>query len=213
MDLKINKIKQTQQRKEKIMKNYTSQKNTIKKYYNNKIKELKKAESFWNDKGVRITNPTEKQRANAIKKIEKELEKELEKLERIAAAEPLKYIKISVEWKKSATWGYNPTAESWTSGGYYGIGKASGCGYCKESASIGESLGGSLSLQKFIIENLSKFKDAYGVETKYGLAHLSISGKGVNTLLSLFRDLKGWKIEEMHGKSFDGYEIRKTAKK
>lgn len=192
------------------MRNYKQQANAVKKYYNEKIKWAKKTDSFWDSvKGLRITNPTEQDRLREIKYWEKKRESELSRLEVINDAPDLSYIKITVEWKKNRTWGYNPTASVWVSGSYYNTGKASGCGYDKESASIESALRDSPSLQRFIIHNLGKLKNEYGVETKYGLAHLSIGGKGVSTLLSLFRVVKNWEITEMHGDTFDGYEIRK----
>ena len=192
------------------MRNYKQQANAVKKYYNEKIKWVKKTDSFWDaKKGIRITNPTKKDREREIKYWEKKKELELSRLEVVNDIPDLEYIKIKVEWKRNRTWGWNPTAEVWTTGCYYGKGNASGCGYDKESASIEHALIDSPSLQRFIIHNLSKLKDKYGVETKYGLAHLSIGGKGVNTLLELFRAMKNWEITEMHGTMFDGYEIRK----
>jgi hypothetical protein len=191
------------------MKNYTSQKNAINKYYNERVKYVKKAESFHDKHGVLINNPTKKDREKEIANINKQRARDLKKLDMIAQADTLKYIEVRVEWKKSATWGHNPHAEAWTSGGYYNTGKASGCGYCKESAAIGEALADSLSLQRFIIENLSKLKDEYGIELRWGLAHLSIGGKGVSTLLNIFKRLKGWTINEMHGQTFDGYRIER----
>lgn len=191
------------------MRNYTAQKNAINKYYNEQVKRIKKAESFHDKNGLLIKNPTDKDREREIRDINKKRARMLERLEAVSQADNLKYIGIRVEWKKSATWGYNPHAEAWTSGGYYNTGKASGCGYCKESAAIGKALADSLSLQKFIIENLNKLKDEYGIETRFGIAHLSISGKGVNTLLNIFKKVKGWTVNDMHGRTFDGYRIEK----
>lgn len=192
------------------MRNYKQQANAVKKYYNEKIKWVKTADSFWDSKkGFRIPEPTEKDRLREIKYWEKKKELQLLRLEVVNDAPDLEYIKIKVEWKRNQTWGWNPTADVWTSGSYYNTGKASGCGYDKESAAVESALRDSASLQKFIIHNLAKLKDKYGVETKYGLAHLSIGGKGVNTLLELFRGMKNWEITEMHGDTFDGYEIRK----
>lgn len=191
------------------MKNYKAQQNAVNKYYNEQIKRIKKAESFFDYRGVRISEPTDKDRAREIAHIEKKRTRDLKKLDMIAQAEPLQYVEARVEWHKSRTWGHNPSVEAWTTGSYYNTGKASGCGYCKESAAIGEALADSLSLQRFIIENLSKLKDEYGIESRWGLAHLSIGGKGVSTLLNIFRRVKGWTINEMHGKSFDGYRIER----
>ena len=192
------------------MKNYKSQQKAINKYYNERVNYIKKAESFFDKHGVRLDNPTEKYRVREINDINKKRQAMLKRLEAVSQAEPLQYVEARVKWKKSRIWGHNPSAEAWTSGGYYNKGRASGCGYCKESAAIGEALADSLSLQRFIIENLSKLKDEYGIETRFGIAHLSIGGKGVSTLLNIFRRVKGWTINEKHGKSFDGYRIEKN---
>ena len=192
------------------MKNYKSQQKAINKYYNERVKYIKEAESFITWKGVRVTEPTLKDRELEIKDINKRRQKMLDRLEAVSQAEPLKYIEARVEWHKSRTWGHNPRAEGWTSGGHYDTGTASGCGYCKESTAIEQALKQSLSLQRFIIENLSKLKDEYGIETRFGIAHLSIGGKGVSTLLNIFRKVKGWTINEMHGRTFDGYRIEKN---
>lgn len=191
------------------MKNYKAQQNAINKYYNEQIKRIKKAESFFDKHGVRIDNPTDKDREKEIDDINKNRQAMLKRLDALSQAEPLQYVEARVEWKKSRTWGYNPSVEAWTSGSYYDTGRASGFGYDKESAAIEHALINSLSLQRFIIENLSKLKNEYGIETRFGIAHLSISGKGVSTLLNIFRKVKGWTINEMHGKSFDGYRIER----
>ena len=191
------------------MKNYKSQQTSINKYYNEQVKRIKKADSFFDKHGVRVDNPTDKDREKEINDINKKRQAMLNRLDAVSQAEPLQYVEARVEWKKSRTWGYNPHVDAWTTGSHYDTGKASGCGYDKESAAIGEALADSLSLQRFIIENLSKLKDEYGIETRFGIAHLSIGGKGVSTLLNLFRKVKGWTVDEMHGNSFDGYKIRK----
>ena len=46
-------------------------------------------------------------------------------------------ISVEVSWKKSRTWGFNPTVEVWADG--YTTGSASGCGYDKESAATAEA--------------------------------------------------------------------------
>ena len=191
------------------MKNYKAQQNSINKYYNEQIERIKKAEAFFDKNGVRVDNPTDKDREKEINNINKKRQAMLNRLDAVSQAEPLLYVDASVEWHKSRTWGHNPSVEAWTSGSYYNTGKASGCGYDKESAAIEHALINSLSLQRFIIENLSKLKDEYGIETRFGIAHLSIGGKGVSTLLNIFRKVKGWTINEMHGKSFDGYRIER----
>lgn len=75
----------------------------------------------------------------AIKEIEKTAAAKLAKLERVANAPELTFISVSVDWVRSRTWGYNPYVEIRTNTGTY-RGKASGCGYDKESAAIADAL-------------------------------------------------------------------------
>ena len=191
-----------------MIKGYCKTLKDINKFFNNKVKETKKAQKVWISNRL-IDNPTDRERAAAIREIEKDRARYIAKLNAANESEKLKFIKISVNWKKSQTWGYNPTAETWTTGSYYSTGKASGCGYDKESAAIGQALRHSPSLTRFLIENRAKIGNAYGLSFYAGLPQLEISGKGVNELLSIFRKLKGWDIHEKHGKMFDGYTIEK----
>lgn len=100
----------------------------------------------------------------AVKRMRKQNEKKLsEKLEKLAAAENRKEIlsiSISVEWKKSSVWGYNPHAEV-TIGkidkeGHFSYdrycGYASGCGYDKLSAAIANALNNDIDLFAYLCE-------------------------------------------------------------
>ena len=73
----------------------------------------------------------------------------LQKLEEVEAAELPQGINISVEWHRSAMWGYNPSA---TVAADYRrtYGKASGCGYDKESAAVAEALNANPEALKII---------------------------------------------------------------
>ncbi len=92
-----------------------------------------------------------------IKRMEKQEDKhaaaKLEKLEAAAAAPGLENVSISVEWKRSSTWGYNPTATVTIHAGntweQY-TGTASGCGYDKRTAAIGAALNQSASIKKML---------------------------------------------------------------
>ncbi len=87
----------------------------------------------------------------SIKRMEKQIDKEIERtLERITAIEnapDLSFITINVVYKRSATWGYNPTANVSTNNDYT-TGFASGCGYDKESAAVAEAFNKDLSILK-----------------------------------------------------------------
>lgn len=189
-----------------MIKGYKTQLNNINKFFNKKVRECKRAANV-RIVNNNISNPTEKQRAQAIKEIEKNRLKYLQRLEAANNAEKLDYIRIDVNWKRSSMWGYNPAAEVWTTGSFYNTGKASGCGYDKESAAIDHALCTSPSLTRFLVENYTKLKNFYGVSNWGGLIQLDIRGKGVGELTRIFKAVKGWEICEMHGQTFDGYKI------
>lgn len=81
------------------------------------------------------------------KQIDKEIAATLEKLERIEKAPDLQYISINVSYRKSATWGYNPTATANTNNGTT-TGHASGWGYDKESSAVASAFNENYSILK-----------------------------------------------------------------
>lgn len=90
-----------------------------------------------------------------VRKYEKECAEKLERLQRYAAAGDVKEISVSVEWHKSRAWGYNPVATVRIYGDNVSaarIGTASGCGYDKESAAIGEALNGVPAMKKLLCD-------------------------------------------------------------
>ena len=75
-----------------------------------------------------------------IEENQKRIEKDLKRIETIKnACDNITHISINVEWTRNTTWGYNPHATVYTSNGDATEGRASGCGYDKESAAIAES--------------------------------------------------------------------------
>lgn len=85
-----------------------------------------------------------------LKEIDNKTIKKQDKLLRARDAENVKSVSISVEWKRSATWGYNPTATVIINGIYEYVGTASGCGYDKRTAAIGEALNKSIIILKML---------------------------------------------------------------
>lgn len=87
----------------------------------------------------------------AQKRYTKQLEKEtldtLARVDKIAAAPDLQFIAINVIYKYNSYWGWNPTAETRTNNGFT-TGRASGCGYDKESAAVAESFNQNDSILK-----------------------------------------------------------------
>lgn len=84
-----------------------------------------------------------------LRELDKREKKELDKIAAAEAAPALSFVDISVEWKKSRTWGANPSVVVRTSDGVY-YGAASGCGYDKESAAIAEALNQSPAVLKVL---------------------------------------------------------------
>ena len=83
--------------------------------------------------------------------VEKWREQQLSKLRTAAAAPALSFLSVSVEWKRSSVWGHNPTATARTDDGTF-TGYASGCGYDKESAAVGEALNKSPAVMRVLYQ-------------------------------------------------------------
>ena len=148
-----------------------------------------------------------------VKTMYKERDEKLEKLERIKQAEDIKQIRISVEWKKSATWVSNPHVElsAFSSNSCYTAkATASGCGYDKESQAIAEALNSIYGVRKLLIEKLDYIneKKPYGIN-QYGIIPSFSGGVGTDCFTSFFKNI-GWKVTEMHGKTYDSYVIEKN---
>ena len=149
-----------------------------------------------------------------VQTMEKERDKKLEKLTKIEQAEDIEQIRISVEWKNSRAWGSNPhvVLSAYSSNNCYDAkAKASGCGYDKESQAIAEALNSICGIRKLLIEKLDYIneKKPYGIN-QYGIIPAFSGGVGTKCFTSFFKDI-GWKVTEMHGKTYDSYVIVKEA--
>lgn len=184
------------------------------KVYNQRIKDAKKKEFRLDSRGIRVPM-TEKGLAIELKNLEKAKAKALKRIE-LAAQDSIKRMVIRVEWHKSKMWGYNPVADidiTTTNGKYYNTtGKASGCGYDKESAAIGSALYDIAVFDNLIFDNYKKYKKANSHPFYYrdtdALPFLEISGTGVGTLRN-WAEMCGYKWHEEHGKSCDFYIMEK----
>lgn len=145
-----------------------------------------------------------------VKTILQERDAKLEKLERIEQAEDIEQIRISVEWKNSRSWGSNPHVElsAYSSNSCYTAkATASGCGYDKESQAIAEALNAIYGIRKLLIEKLDYIneKKPYGIN-QYNIIPSFSGGVGTKCFTSFFKDI-GWKVTEMHGKTYDSYVL------
>jgi len=85
--------------------------------------------------------PTPRRMANAIKK-------QMALIDEIEQADDFKTpLIITIEWKRSATWGMNPKA--FTNLGFEGS-SIGGCGYCKHSTATAQALNNDLRILKLM---------------------------------------------------------------
>ena len=158
--------------------------------------------------------------------------KSIKKAEAIAPAPNLTACRISVEWKKSRLWGYNPfvTVDAWTvhSDGVTECttttGRASGCGYDKRSAAIAEAFNASPAILKALYnaeERRLKGRESRKQSRRDFIGYGSGSsarpyiegGCGVEGFGKIF-DNCGYTCEQVaSGKTFDAYKTTKKARK
>lgn len=200
----------------------------IKRYCTNKRWDQYQAGEIDREKIVQLT----------IKRMEKQRDKQMiadiEKVEKAAAAPNLENVSISVEWKRNATWGNNPTATVTTyAGGVYKTytGTASGCGYDKLTAAIGAALNQSYSVKKMLYaakekalctmtaEQIAETQKGYITESNrnfihygagYGVLPYFEGGVGISSFYGVF-EACGYKCTHNHGtKTTDYYYFEKV---
>ena len=124
---------------------------------------------------------------------------------------------LTIEWKKSKTWGLNPICKGKfkTTDGYKYTesGNISGCGYCKASTSTAHALNASSSILKLLYsmknDNIDKYNnDLFGYgSSNYRFLPAFEGGVGVDCHESIFNKL-GFKWQNIaSGKNFDVYSI------
>jgi hypothetical protein len=159
-------------------------------------------------------------RNKIIKEYDGRLRKDLKRIDTIENANNnIISITINVDWVKNPTWGYNPHAVVYTNNGDMTEGRASGCGYDKESTAIAEALNKNNDILKllYIAKNKkmtakkTNNHDLLGYGSGYGVLPYFEGGVGVSSLLYIFRKL-GYKISEHHTEKSDFYTISKGVK-
>lgn len=136
----------------------------------------------------------------------------LAKLTRAENAEPLENASISVEWKRSAIWGRNPTATVIANydANHATEGRASGCGYDKESAAIATAINASPSIMRVLYEHAENGGSfPYSVYTYAGLPYFD-GGCGVSCFRKVFGAC-GYRWEDCaHLNTFDVYTLTRA---
>lgn len=169
--------------------------------------------------------------ARAWRDIEKGLQRDIEKLESAATVPDIETVSIRVEWKKSRTWGYNPTATVIINEMNRYTGSASGCGYDKRTAAIGEALNQSAVIRKMLYTKKENALQAgydpetgktYGPESNggciaygagYGTLPYFEGGVGMSSFVSVF-EACGMKcaVRDETLRGSDYYYFEKAAK-
>lgn len=145
--------------------------------------------------------------------------KEAARIEAEKNQKPVKQIKITIEWKKSRTWGSNPHLEAriehWDGSFSYATATASGCGYDKESTVIADVFNQFLKykLHKLPVENVANWGPGnpakephlpYGIHNYNG--HWSYGGGiGTNCYYAICEAIGGKFENVASGKTFDAY--------
>lgn len=182
-------------------------------YYREKLTKRQKEKLTKNEQKEIIRN-------NIIKEYNARLNKDLKRIDTIENANNnILSITINIDWVKNRTWGYNPHATIYTNNGDMTEGRASGCGYDKESAAIAEALNKNNDILKLLYTAKNKKMtskktnnhDILGYGSGHGVLPYFEGGVGVSSLLSIFRKL-GYTITEHHTDKNDFYTISKGVK-
>ena len=154
-----------------------------------------------------------------VKRLESHTIKKLQKIAQLLEfSENLPQIEklvISVEWKKSSTWGQNPTAEAFIPGvGRISSGSVGGCGYDKQSTAVANVLNQIPQFKKLLFavkDKKVKLKnhEIFGYGSGYGILPSFEGGVGVSCYDKIFNKI-GYKFETISsGKAIDVYQITK----
>lgn len=163
---------------------------------------------------MKNTDPDAIPSAELLEKIYKKRTREEAKntaarLEKLAAAERAaapEYITVSVEWVRSRTWGANPnaTVEGAQSRTY---GKASGCGYDKESAAIAYAMNENPEIMRILYDHAEQGEPfPYSVHTFAGVPSFN-GGCGVSCFREVFESCGYDWHDNGRGSMFAAYSI------
>jgi len=147
------------------------------------------------------------------------LHKEIEHIETVFNAPDMVSASVSIECKKSAMWGSNPSGSASVSyadksRNIFESGSISGCGYDKESTAFAHAINQSNSFLKalYVLKDANvetKNHDLFGYGSGYGILPRLEGGVGVSCFYRIFEKL-GFKMDNAaSGKTFDAYMINK----
>ena len=133
------------------------------------------------------------------------------RLDKLAAAEAVELpdgVSITVEWKKSRTWNATPHATVYAANTTT-TGRASGCGYDKQSAAIASAFNANPEVMAIIYTTIEAgVEPGYSVSDSVGLPFFD-GGCGVECFYKVFENC-GYQFKRTAGgRSFDCYLIER----
>lgn len=172
-----------------------------------------------------MSRPKLTEEEKEVRRKHRELAKRKERIEQEKLQRPVKEITISIEWKKSRTWGYNPyaTAEVRFKENEHGQSSfehhegfaCSGCGYDKESTVIAQIFNQFLKYKLYRMTKKKKEKKPYGIRfwSDNGIESCYFEGGvGTSCYYAISEFLYG-KFEKIaSGKTFDVYKYTDNSK-
>jgi hypothetical protein len=149
------------------------------------------------------------------KKKDQQLQEEINRINQIASSEYLNEFTISIEWKRSRTWGNNPTAEASINRNSYTSGSIGGCGYDKESTAVAKVINQSEEFLKmmYLVKDANietSNRDLFGYGSGSGILPRLEGGVGVSCYNRIFNKI-GYEFKGIaHGKTYDCYQVNKV---
>lgn len=140
----------------------------------------------------------------------------LRRLDEAEKAPDITWFRVSIEWKRSRTWGSNPTAEMCNGNSFVRGTSVGGCGYDKESTAAAEVMNHPDILRILYKEKEKKVTKKNRELLGYGSGHWVLpwfdGGVGMTSFVNIFRKL-GWEVSSNHGKMYDVYNFTKGKRK
>ena len=145
------------------------------------------------------------------------LQKRNDENERRANKKDVLRVTITIEWKRSRVWGYNPHASAWVKYADGGADRFSGytcggCGYDKESTVVSQIFNEVLSGMLYRLRNTKKEKP-YGIILNKTDFPSFEGGVGMTCYFRIVEFLGGKMVATAHGDHFDQYDIEFKARK
>lgn len=164
--------------------------------------------------------------ARAGREIDKSTARKMAALEKAEAAPDVQSVAIHVEWKRSRTWGYNPHASVVINAMNRYEGGASGCGYDKRTAAVGEALNQSAVIRRMLYQAKEKaLAEGWRPENSahsnagcinygagYGVLPYFDGGVGMGSFEGVFNACGLRLVVRDEGKHYDSYYFERVEK-